>query len=126
MRFRKREPLLDILLGAGLYLLDDLRERLPDNMDDIKARARETFETASDHVGRATNALRGREDSQIFGRVGAVLIGVGIGLGVGLLIAPARGEEMRADIADKVSDFGEKVREQVGKKAQGATGTYGE
>jgi hypothetical protein len=33
---------------------------------------------------------------------------------------------MRADIADKVSDFGEKVREQVGKKAQGATGTYGE
>ena len=35
MRFRKREPLLDILLGTGLYLFDNLRERLPDNMDDI-------------------------------------------------------------------------------------------
>jgi hypothetical protein len=33
---------------------------------------------------------------------------------------------MRADIADKVSDFGEKVREHTGKKPQGATGTYGE
>jgi YtxH-like protein len=126
MRFRKREPLLDILLGTGLYLFDNLRERLPDNMDDIKGRARESFETASDRLGRATNALRGNEDSQIFGRVGALLIGVGIGVGVGLLIAPAGGEEMRADIADKVSDFGEKVREQTGKKAQGATGTYGE
>ena len=126
MRFRKREPLLDILLGTGLYLFDNLRERLPDNMDDIKGRARESFETASDRLGRATNALRGNEDSQIFGRVGALLIGVGIGVGVGLLFAPARGEEMRADIADKVSDFREKVREQTGKKARGATGNYGE
>ena len=126
MRFRKREPLLGVLLGTGLYLLDNLRERLPDNMDDIKDRARETYETASDRVGRATNALRGKEDSQIFGKVGALLIGVGIGVGVGLLIAPASGEETRADIADKVSDFGDKVRERTGKKPQGATGTYGE
>ena len=37
MRFRKREPLLGILLGTGLYLLDNRRERLPDNMDDIKS-----------------------------------------------------------------------------------------
>jgi gas vesicle protein len=51
------------------------------------------------------------------------LIGVGIGVGVGLLIAPASREEMRADIADKVSDFGERVREHAGKKPQGATGT---
>ena len=60
------------------------------------------------------------------GRVGALLIGVGIGVGFGLLIAPTRGKEMRADIADRVSDFGEKVREHIGKKPQGATGTYGE
>ncbi|MGA8311192.1 MAG: YtxH domain-containing protein [Terriglobales bacterium] len=55
-----------------------------------------------------------------------LLIGVGIGVGFGLLIAPTRGKEMRADIADRVSDFGEKVREHIGKKPQGATGTYGE
>ena len=123
----KKQDLFNALLGAGLYyLLDSLRERLPDNMDEIKGRARETYETASDRLGRATNALRGKKDSQIFGKVGALLVGVGIGVGVGLLIAPASGEETRADIADKVSDFGDKVRKRTGKKAQAATGTHGE
>ncbi len=71
-----------------------------------KGRARETYETASSRLGRATDALRGKEDSQILNNVGALLIGVGVGVGVGLLIAPASGEETRADIAKKVSDFG--------------------
>ena len=122
MKFKKQESLLSVLLGTGLYLIDTLRERLPDNMDDIKGRARETYETASDRLGRATNALRGKEDSQIFGKVGALLVGVGIGVGVGLLIAPASGEETRTDIANKVADFGEKVRERE-RKPEGATGT---
>jgi hypothetical protein len=126
MKFKKQEPLLSVLLGTGLYLIDTLRERLPDNMDDIKGRARETYETASDRLGRASNALRGKEDSQIFGKLGALLVGVGIGVGVGLLIAPASGEKTRADIADKASDFGDKVRQRAGKKPQAATGTYGE
>jgi YtxH-like protein len=126
MKFKKKELLLGVLLGTGLHLLGHLRERLPDNMDDIKGRARETYETASDRLGRATNALRGKEDSQILGKVGVLLVGVGIGVGVGLLIAPASGEDTRADIADKVSDFGDKVRERAGKKPQAATGTYGE
>ena len=76
--------------------------------------------------GRATNVLRGKEESQIFGKVGALLAGVGIGVGIGLLIAPASGEETRADIVDKVSDFGDKVRQNTGKNPQGATGTYDE
>jgi hypothetical protein len=125
MKFKKQELLLDVLLGAGLDLLNSLRERLPDNVDEIKDRARETYETASDRLGRATNALRGKEDSQIFGKVGALLIGVGIGVGVGLLIAPASGEETRADIADKVSDFAKKVPDPE-REPHGATGTYGE
>jgi gas vesicle protein len=74
---------------------------------------------------RATDALRGKEDSQILGKVGALLIGVGIGVGIGVLIAPASGEETRADISDKVSDVSDKVRERAGKKPQGATGTQG-
>jgi hypothetical protein len=126
MRFRKRKPLLGALLGTGLYLLYNLRERLPNNMDDIKDRARETYETASDRLGRATNALRGTEDSRIFGTVATLLIGVGIGVGIGILVAPASGQETRAEINDKVSDFGDKVRERTGKKPQAATGTYGE
>jgi len=126
MKFRKEASLLGVLVGTGLYLLDDLRKRLPDNLDDIKGSARETYETASDRLGRATNALRGKNDSQIFGKVGTLLVGVGIGVGVGLLIAPGSSEETRADIAGKVSDFGDMVRETTGKKPQAATGTYGE
>jgi gas vesicle protein len=56
-------------------------------------------------------------------KLGTLLVGVGIGVGVGLLIAPGSGEETRADIAGKVSDFGDKVREAAWKKPQAATGT---
>ena len=125
MRFRKREPLFNVLLDTGLRLLDSLRDRLPDNMDDIKGKVRDTYSTASDRVSRATDALRGEEESQIFGKAVALAIGVGIGIGIGVLIAPASGEETRADIADKVSDFGDKVHEHSGKKLPSATGTHG-
>ena len=123
MKFKKRE-VLGVLLSTGLYLLDNLRERLPDNVENIKGRARETYETASDRLGRATDALRGKEDSQILSNVGALLIGVGVGVGVGLLIAPARGEETRADIIKKISNLGEKVRDRE-RKPPSATPTYG-
>ena len=123
MRFRKREPLLSVLLDTGLQLLDSVRERLPDDIDDIKDRVRDGYGTASERVSRATNALRGEEDSHIFGTVGALLLGVGIGVGIGILIAPASGDETRRDLTDKVSDFGDKIRERTGKKPQGATGT---
>ena len=126
MRFRKREPLFSILLDTGLEMLDSLRERLPDNVGDMKGRVRDAYDTASHRLGRATNALRGEEDSQILGKAVALAIGVGIGVGIGLLIAPASGEKTRADIADKVTDFSDKVRENVGKKSQSATGTHGE
>jgi YtxH-like protein len=122
MKFKKR-AVLGVLLSTGLYLLDNLRERMPDNIDDIRAGAREKYQTASDRPGRAADALRGKEDSQMLGKVGALLIGVGIGVGIGLLVAPASGEETRADIANKVSAFGEKVRD---RKPQASTGTHGE
>jgi hypothetical protein len=37
MKFKKQE-ILGVLLGAGLNLLNSLRERLPDNLDDMKTR----------------------------------------------------------------------------------------
>jgi hypothetical protein len=124
MRFKKRDPLFSVLLDTGLNLLDSLRERLPDNVDDIKDRVRDTYGTASDRLSRATDALRGDEESHIFSTIGALVMGVGIGVGIGLLIAPSSGEETRADLADKVSDFGDRVRERTGKKPQVATGTH--
>ena len=123
MKFKKKELLLGVLLGAGLNLLNSLRDHLPDNVDDIKTRVRDTYDTAYDRVSRASDALRGEEDSHIIGKVSALLIGVGVGVGVGLLIAPANGDETRSNIAEKVSDFGDKVRERTGKKPQSATGT---
>lgn len=126
MRFRRREPFLSILLNTGLELLNSLGERLPDNMDDVKGRVRDTYGTASRRVSRAADALRGREDSQVLGKAFAMAIGVAIGVGIGLLIAPASGEETRGDIADKVTDLSDKVRENAGRKPPIATGTYGE
>jgi hypothetical protein len=95
-------------------------------MDDVRDRVRDTYGTASDRVGRATSALRGEEDSHIWGTVGALLVGVGIGVGIGILIAPASGDETRAGLTDKVSEFSDKVRERTGKKAQAATRTDNE
>ena len=101
MKFKKKELFLGILLGTGFNLLNSLRDRLPYNANDIKTKVRDSYGTAYDRVSRAREALRGEKDSHILGKVGALLLGVGVGVGVGLLIAPATGEETRADLADK-------------------------
>jgi hypothetical protein len=130
----QKKPLTQVELSAALQAAGanfpatpglSLRESLPDNVYDIKDRARETYETASDRLSRATDALAGKEASQSLGKVGALLIGVGIGVGVGLLFAPASGEETRGDIADKVTAFGERMRDQT-RTPSNATGTDGD
>jgi hypothetical protein len=123
MRSRNK-ALTNVLLGAGAYLLESLRERASDNYEDIRDRARESYGVAATRTSRAAAALRG-EDSNIWGPAAALLVGVGIGVGVGVLIAPASGEETRRNIADKVTDFGEKVRERAGEFERENTGTYG-
>ena len=122
----KKKVLLSVLLDTGLHLIDSLRDRLPDNVDNIKRKVTDTFGTASHRVSRATDVLRGQEDSHMLGKVGALLIGFGIGVGVGVLVAPTSGEETRADIADKVSDFGDKVRQRTRKSPEGSTGAFGD
>ena len=77
MRFRKREPLYGFLIDTGVNLLDSLRDRLPDNVDDIKDKVQDTYSTASGRVSRATAALRGEGDSQLVGKAFALAIGVG-------------------------------------------------
>jgi YtxH-like protein len=124
MRLRKRQSLFNILLDTGLNLIDSLRNRLPDNIDDIRDGVRDTYSTASDRVSRASNALRGEQESHLFGKAVAMVIGVGVGVGIGMLIAPASGEETLEEISDKVSEFKENVRQR--KNPQGATGTEGD
>jgi hypothetical protein len=110
MRFRKREPFFSFILDTGVSLLESLRDRMPDNVDDIKDKVRDTYSTASDRVGRATDVLRGEEESHLAGKAVALALGVGLGIGIGLLVAPSSGEEMRTYLMDKVTEFSEKIQ----------------
>ncbi len=129
MKLRKENILLDVALGAGLYLLDSLRDRVADNVTDLRGRARDkygdlrdqardTYETVSDRVGRASDVIRGEDHSGLSTTV-ALLLGLGVGVGVGMLLAPASGEETRTNIADKVREGFNRTREAA------ASGTYG-
>lgn len=110
MRLRKENLLWNVLLGTGVYLMDSLRDRLSDGIDDISDRARDTYSEASRRVSRASNVIRG-EDHRGLNTAAALLIGVGVGVGVGMLLAPASGEETRRDISNKVQEFGDRVRD---------------
>jgi len=92
---------------------------------DISEIARESYEAASRRLGRASNALRGR-DRDALSTATALLLGVGAGVGIGILVAPSSGQKIRADISEKVKDFGEKIRPNSSREPQGASGTYGQ
>lgn len=124
MRLRKN-TLLDVLMGAGLFLLDPVRDRLADSIENLTGRAQDTYETASDRLGRATSAIRG-EDHSGMSATAAMLIGLGIGVGVGMLLAPASGEETRSNLAGKVHDLGDRMRDRFTNEPRPASGTYGE
>jgi gas vesicle protein len=134
-KFRKENVLLNVLVGTGLYLLDSVRDRLSDQVGDISDRARDSygdlrdrakdaFEEGSDRVSRAADVLRG-EDHRGLGTAAALLIGVGVGIGVGMLFAPAAGEETRSNLAEKVQDFGGRMKDRFKENEGGNTGTYG-
>ena len=90
MRMRTKKNLLNLLLGAGVLLLDPLRDRVSDSVvDDLKDRAqdlrdkaRDRYEMASDRVSRASDIIRG-EDHSVLSQTFAFVAGVGVGVGVG-------------------------------------------
>ena len=110
MKLRREKVLWNVLLGTSVYLLDSLRGRLSEGMDDISDRARDTYDEASRRASRAKDAIRG-EDHHHLSTAAALLIGVGVGVGVGMLLAPASGEETRSTISNKVQEFGDRVRD---------------
>ena len=125
MRRDTRNNLFKTLLGAGLFLLDPLKDRLADRIDDLGDRAQDTYETARDRVSSISDRLRGRQ-SDTMSNVGWMLLGVGVGVGVGMLLAPASGEETRSNIAGKVHDVSDRVRTRFSNEPKPASGTYGE
>jgi hypothetical protein len=124
MRLRKENILWNVLLGTGVYLIDSLRDRLAEGVDDISDRARDTYSEASKRVSRASNAIRG-EDHHHLSTAAALLIGVGVGVGVGMLLAPASGEETRSTISNKVQEFGDRVRDKFDQKRDPESASYG-
>src|ERR1700730_3683897 len=107
MRLRKEKVLWNVLLGTSVYLLDSLRNRMSEGIDDLSDRARDTYSEASRRAGRAVEAVRGEDHSGI-NATAALLIGVGVGVGVGMLLAPASGQETRSSISNKVHEFGDR------------------
>jgi YtxH-like protein len=124
MRLRKENLLWNALLGTSVYLLDSLRHRLSEGMEDLSDRARDTYGEASRRATRAADAIRGDEHS-VLGSAGALLLGVGVGVGLGLLLAPASGEETRGTISNKVHEFGGRVRDKFQEQKRESSGTYG-
>jgi hypothetical protein len=135
MKQRKENPWMNLLMGAGLYLLDTARDRWSDqaaelgsrardSYDNVRDKAKDTYDTASDRVRRASDVLRGDDHSGIK-TAAALLVGVAVGVGVGLLFAPASGEQVRENLVGKVQDFGGKVKSRFSKEDAAGTGTYG-
>jgi len=125
MRFRKENVLSNILVGTGVYLLDSLRERLKDGIDDLTDRAKDTYDEASRRAGRATEVIRG-EDHRGLSTAAALLIGIGVGVGVGMLLAPASGEETRSTLSNKVQEFGDRMRDRMSEqKREPGSASYG-
>src|SRR5271157_2603594 len=111
------KKVLKIALGTGLFLLDqpdeakrNVRDRIGDQVDDLRDKAQETYQVAADRLGKAADAIRGDDDHRSIWNVVRFVAGVGIGIGVGLLMAPANGEETRAKLAEKAQEFGGNVR----------------
>ena len=125
MRLRRENVLWNVLLGTSVYLLDSLRSRLNEGIDDLSDRARDTYTEASRRAGRAMDVVRGEDHSRM-NAAAAMLIGVGVGVGVGMLLAPASGRETRENISGRVQEFGGRMRDKFAdQKREPGTGTYG-
>lgn len=124
MRLRKENILWNVLLGTGVYLIDSLRDRLAEQVEDISDRARDTYSEASRRVSRASNVIRG-EDHHHMNTAAALLLGIGVGVGVGMLLAPASGEETRSNISNKVQEFGDRMRDKFTEERRGSESNYG-
>jgi hypothetical protein len=118
MRPRDKNPLLSILLGTGLYLLDPVRDRLADQIDSLSDRAKDVLDSASGRVRRVPRAVTGEDRSGI-GSTAALFLGVGVGVALGILFAPASGEQIRRNIADTFQESGGRIRTRVSGESGG-------
>jgi gas vesicle protein len=120
MRRRKQNILLNLLLGTGAYLLYSKRHQLGD-IEDLRDRARESYETASRRISRASDVLRG-QDHHTLGTATALLMGAGAGVGLGMLFAPASGQKIRADISERARESYQTASRRAGRAGDALRG----
>ena len=120
---REKTLLLNVLMGAGLYLLDSVRERLTGSIDledwserardrygDMRDRVKDVYASASRRFDRVSDAIY-KDDHPYLRATGAALLGAGVGVCIGVLLAPASGEETRNNLVESFKNQ--------------ATGTFG-
>ena len=56
----RRTHWLDLLVNAGLYLLDPIREHVADHIDTVSNRAKDVYEETSGRVQKASRASPAR------------------------------------------------------------------
>jgi hypothetical protein len=108
---------LKSLLKTAVYFLEqsrdtaDVADRVKDGVQNLTRRARHAIYGHQNYAGR--NAL-------------SFAAGIGLGIGLGMLLAPSKGDETRSSIAEKVQEFGDKVKQRVSPEVKKpATGTEG-
>jgi hypothetical protein len=119
-----------VALGTGLFVVDQLdratkstRERVGDQVDDLRDLAQDRSSGAADRIARASKRFRTEDDNRAIWNVVRFAAGVGIGVGVGLLAAPANGKETRTKLAEKAQELGGNVRQYFASADLRATAT---
>ncbi len=120
MRGRRKDTLFDVLLGAGLDLLDLVRDRAADHAESLSDTAKDVYDTARGRVRKASRAITGDNRHSGLGSAAALLSGVAVGVALGILFAPAPGEQVRRNIADTAREFGDRIRSRVSGEPPGA------
>ena len=111
----------EIAAGTGLYLLEhssDVRRKvrnlLGDQVDDLRDRAKHTYDAAVDRAANMSKEFGQNERNGGSWHVMRFMVGLGIGAGIALLVAPASGEQARAKLTEKAQEFSGNVRQRFG------------
>jgi hypothetical protein len=121
---------LKIALGTSLFILNQsdrarksVRERVGDQVDDLREFAQDGYQAAADRIGRVADTIRGYDNHRTLWNVARFTCGLGVGIGVGLLVAPAKGEATRTKVAEKAQEFAGNVRQRFASSDLRATTT---
>jgi len=122
----------EMAVGTGIYLLEQqerlaprMRDRIGSRFNDLRDRAKATYDAASDRLAHASKSLRKHDDHSATWTAAKFAVGLGIGVGVGLLLAPAKGEETRNRLTHKAQEFGGGLRQRLNWQDFSRIGTDG-